>query len=330
MTHVVDDLTNAEPAAVQEAARERYRAALNAGTDLSAAELAAEFDMTDRWARTRRAEVKAERETADHAAARNATRSVTPAGREAGTTPNPADRSGRNDAEQPDPGHRSAGTASAPGQPDGNPAQLAQNRAAEPSGDSDRPTGRAKGQALAEPRTLDRSREAPGRSEGAGWNSTPEQTADSVPEAVPDAVPAVPARHGQGRAVAWFAFGLGIVASVAANCLHAVSGDAGAAELIGAGFWPIALLAAIELLTRVSWPRGFWWGCGRFLGVGLVAIVAAALSYRHMAGLLASWGEDPWNAHLGPLAVDGLMLVSATALLAITRNTLAHESEVTR
>jgi len=31
------------------------------------------------------------------------------------------------------------------------------------------------------------------------------------------------------------------------------------------------------------------------------------------------WGEDWTNAHLGPLAVDGLMLVSATALLSISK-----------
>jgi hypothetical protein len=40
-----------------------------------------------------------------------------------------------------------------------------------------------------------------------------------------------------------------------------------------------------------------------------------------MAGLLASWGEDWLNAHLGPLAVDGLMLISAAALLAISWQT---------
>ncbi|MFD7161670.1 DUF2637 domain-containing protein [Kribbella sp. NPDC059898] len=122
-----------------------------------------------------------------------------------------------------------------------------------------------------------------------------------------------------GRFVAWLAFATGIGASVAANMLHAAEGGAHVAELIGAAFWPLALLLSIELLTRVTWPRGWLWGTGRFVGVGLVAVVAFVLSYRHMAGLLTSWGEDTVNAHLGPLAVDGLMLVAATALLAITR-----------
>lgn len=123
-----------------------------------------------------------------------------------------------------------------------------------------------------------------------------------------------------GRAVAWVAFATGVAASVAANILHAhdAPGGADAAELVGAAFWPVALLLCVEMLTRVAWPRGFWWGFGRYAGVGLVGLVAAVLSYRHMAGLLKMWGEDKFNAHLGPLAVDGLMLVAATALLAIT------------
>jgi hypothetical protein len=121
-----------------------------------------------------------------------------------------------------------------------------------------------------------------------------------------------------GLLTAWVAFVSGIAASVAANMLHAAGGGASSAELIGAAFWPLALLLSTELLTRVPWPRGWWWGFGRFVGVGLVAGVAAILSYRHMAGLLTSWGEDPLNAHLGPLAVDGLMLVAATALLALS------------
>jgi hypothetical protein len=90
-------------------------------------------------------------------------------------------------------------------------------------------------------------------------------------------------------------------------------------------------LLALEVLTRVQWPAGFWWwGFARYVGIGAVASVAAVLSYRHMAGLLTSWGEDWWNAHLGPLAVDGLMLIAATALLAISRPkpAAAGESQV--
>jgi hypothetical protein len=51
----------------------------------------------------------------------------------------------------------------------------------------------------------------------------------------------------------------------------------------------------------------------------MVATLAGVLSYRHMAGLLASWGEDTLSAYLGPLAVDGLMILAAAALLIDSR-----------
>lgn len=133
-----------------------------------------------------------------------------------------------------------------------------------------------------------------------------------------------------GRVIAWLAFTTGITVSVAANVLHAdVAGDATSAELAGAAFWPLALMLAVEVLTRITWPAGWQWSLARFGGVGLVGGVAAILSYRHMAGLLSTWGEDQWNAHLGPLAVDGLMLISATALLAISHgNTVNVPAQV--
>jgi hypothetical protein len=122
-----------------------------------------------------------------------------------------------------------------------------------------------------------------------------------------------------GHVIAWISFALGVTVSIAANVLHADLDGSTTPELAGSAFWPLALLLSIEVLTRVTWPTGLLWGIARFGGVGLVALVAAVLSYRHMAGLLGSWGEDRWNSHLGPLAVDGLMLVSATALLAISK-----------
>jgi hypothetical protein len=123
-----------------------------------------------------------------------------------------------------------------------------------------------------------------------------------------------------GHSSAMTGFVVGIAASIAANVLHAMEGPWTYPELVGAAFWPTALLISVEILTRTPWPRGWQWITTRFLGVGVVALVAAVLSYRHMAGLLSSWGEDGLNAYLGPLAVDGLMLISATALLAISRH----------
>lgn len=115
-----------------------------------------------------------------------------------------------------------------------------------------------------------------------------------------------------GRGVAWLGFGLGIAASVAANVAHA---DPATGPRVAAAFWPLALLLAVEVLTRVQWSAGVGYALARYAGVGAVATVAAVMSYRHMAALLARYGEDGFGAHLGPLGVDGLMVVSGVALL---------------
>lgn len=129
-----------------------------------------------------------------------------------------------------------------------------------------------------------------------------------------------------GRVIAWVSFALGILVSVLGNVLHSAITPAGLGELVGAAFWPLALMLSIEILTRVRWQLGRWWMAARVFGLLLVGIVAAILSYRHLAGLMTSWGEDPFNAHLGPLAVDGLMLLAATALLSISKeNALPEE-----
>jgi hypothetical protein len=67
----------------------------------------------------------------------------------------------------------------------------------------------------------------------------------------------------------------------------------------------------------VRWQSGAWWAIARYGGVTIVAAVAAIVSYRHMSGLLIAYGEDSLSAHIGPLAVDGLMVVAGLALLTI-------------
>ncbi|WP_202805900.1 DUF2637 domain-containing protein [Actinopolymorpha alba] len=117
------------------------------------------------------------------------------------------------------------------------------------------------------------------------------------------------------RLVVWSAFLLGIGASIAANVAHAQPAPG---PRIAGAFVPVALLLAVECMSRPEWRRsGFWWGLARFGGTGLVAAVAAIMSYRHMTGLLTRYGEDAINAAIGPLAVDGLMVVAGFALLAM-------------
>ena len=117
---------------------------------------------------------------------------------------------------------------------------------------------------------------------------------------------------------------LGGLVSIAANVAHSYVPPAGASaawrpplgDVVGAVFWPIALFVAIEILARTAWPNGARWVVVRFLGLLPVAVVAAIVSYGHLSGLLSHYGESTLTAHLGPLAVDGLMVMASSALMA--------------
>ncbi len=128
--------------------------------------------------------------------------------------------------------------------------------------------------------------------------------------------------HGRGWAYAGALLGAGV--SVAANVAHSYVPPSNApagwhphvGAVVGAVFWPVALLVAIEVLARVAWPAAGRWLLVRFGGLGPVAVVAAVVSYRHLSGLLAFYGEDGITCTVGPLAVDGLMIMATGALLA--------------
>lgn len=127
-----------------------------------------------------------------------------------------------------------------------------------------------------------------------------------------------------GRGWAYVGAALGGTVSIAANIAHSYVPPTGAGlawspnlgAVIGAVFWPVALFVATEILTRVAWPSGWAWQLVRFGGITPVAFVAALVSYRHLSGLLAYYGEETLVCVLGPLAVDGLMVMSTAALLA--------------
>ncbi|MEV0396862.1 hypothetical protein [Polymorphospora rubra] len=134
-------------------------------------------------------------------------------------------------------------------------------------------------------------------------------------------------RFVSGRGWAYVGAGLGGAVSIAANVAHSYVPPADAAAdwsppggaVVGAIFWPVALFVAVEILARVPWPAGRRWTLLRFAGLLPVALVAAFVSYKHLSGLLAFYGEDGLTALLGPLAVDGLMVMATGALLATGR-----------
>jgi hypothetical protein len=67
-----------------------------------------------------------------------------------------------------------------------------------------------------------------------------------------------------GRLWAYIGTGVGGAASLAANIAHCYVPPAGAptgwtpepGAVISAMFWPVALLIAVEILARTSWPVG--------------------------------------------------------------------------
>lgn len=88
--------------------------------------------------------------------------------------------------------------------------------------------------------------------------------------------------------------------------------------IFGAMFWPFAVLMASEILVRPKWPKGWRWVVLRYVGLLPVAAVAAIVSYKHLSALISYYGEDSLTAHIGPLAVDGLMVMATGALVAIS------------
>jgi hypothetical protein len=117
--------------------------------------------------------------------------------------------------------------------------------------------------------------------------------------------------------------------SVAANIAHArIPTHPHAGSVLFAAFWPVFLFVAIEILSRVRWPRGWGWGLLRFGGLSAVAVFAAVVSYRHLSGLLTYYGEDTITSRFGPLAVDGLMVMATGALIATSRTRQATPGPV--
>jgi hypothetical protein len=139
-----------------------------------------------------------------------------------------------------------------------------------------------------------------------------------------------------GRGWAYIGAALGGTVSIAANVAHSYVPPAGApatwtpqpGAVVGAIFWPVALFVVTEILARVVWPSGKGWMVVRFGGLLPVALVAALVSYKHLAGLLRFYGEDAVTAHLGPLAVDGLMVMATGALLATARRTAVVAEDI--
>lgn len=120
--------------------------------------------------------------------------------------------------------------------------------------------------------------------------------------------------HAQLKRIRWAVRAtliLGVAASVTANVLHARQNPI--AQAIAA--WPpLALLLTVELISRVPIHRR-WLAAVRVVATATIAGIAAWVSYWHMAGVAARYGEEPMAAHLIPLSVDGLVVVASVCLV---------------
>jgi uncharacterized protein DUF2637 len=104
---------------------------------------------------------------------------------------------------------------------------------------------------------------------------------------------------------------LGVAASVLANILHAL--DNPISQAIAA--WPpIALLLTVELISRVPVHRRLL-AATRLIATATIAGIAAWVSYWHMAGVAARYGETGASPYLLPLSVDGLIVVASICLV---------------
>jgi hypothetical protein len=104
---------------------------------------------------------------------------------------------------------------------------------------------------------------------------------------------------------------LGIAASIAANVLHANPNPI--SQAISA--WPpLALLLTVELTSRIPMhKRGL--AALRVLSTVAIAGIAAWVSYWHMQGVSARYGEVGVSAYLLPVTVDGLIVVASVSLV---------------
>jgi hypothetical protein len=104
---------------------------------------------------------------------------------------------------------------------------------------------------------------------------------------------------------------LGVAASVAANILHARENPI--SQAISA--WPpLALLLTVELTSRIPMHKRSL-AALRVLATIAIAGIAAWVSYWHMQGVAARYGETEMSSYLLPVSVDGLIVVASVSLV---------------
>src|SRR5207248_2481847 len=110
---------------------------------------------------------------------------------------------------------------------------------------------------------------------------------------------------------------LGVAASVAANVLHARNNPISQ----GIAAWPpVALLLTVEWITRVP-VQSRYRSAARIATTAVIAGIAAWVSYWHMAGVAARYGETGTAPYLLPFSVDGLIVIASISLVELADRT---------
>lgn len=285
------------PAELQARAREAYRQSVERGEPMTRDQLGAAFSKSSSWARDRIAEVRQQADmsgdTGGTATAVTDTAKAVSTGLEvpAASSPAGAEVSGDNPLVARDMSPTVA-------------AVTGDTAAVSPVGT------------------------APPMAPSTAVDVAPDNRADTAPDSH-DVSPAEPPRshHAGALFVCWLGFLLGTVVSVAANWLAAwLSADqhppGWKPSLWAQGFaavWPIALVVSVEVLSRVAWPSGKGWALVRYSGMLAVALCSFVISYGHIHEVLLSWGYGTLGSAVGPLVIDGLMVVSGFGLLALSK-----------
>ncbi|HEX8628776.1 MAG TPA: DUF2637 domain-containing protein [Catenuloplanes sp.] len=119
---------------------------------------------------------------------------------------------------------------------------------------------------------------------------------------------------------------LGVAASVAANILHAQPHPIARAI---AAWPPLALLLTVELVSHIPVHRKGL-GAVRIASTTAIAGIAAYVSYWHMVGVVARFGETGAVPYLLPLSVDGLIIVASVSLVELGSRIRAMTPPTTR
>jgi hypothetical protein len=139
------------------------------------------------------------------------------------------------------------------------------------------------------------------------------------------------------KGVAWVCFLFGTVVSVAFNVMDSFIPPVGAPAgwtpglwvIVFAATWPLALIGSVELLARLGWSDTIFAKIVRYGVMSAVAVFAAVISYQHIREVLLSWRYNELSANVGPLVIDGLMILAGYAMVMGSKNGEAKPSPKT-